>query len=181
MPKPENPVLMGVVGAPHGVKGHVRVKSYTADPVAIGDYGPLHTGDGRVLEIAEVQAAKNIVVVRFNEIRFRDEAEALKGTKLFVDRSQLPDDELEADEFFVDDLIGMAVFTEDGNAFGKVKDVANYGAGDLLDISRVDTGKSELFVFEAANFPVVDFETGRMVIRPPGEIFARPDDAEGAG
>ncbi|MEL6200758.1 MAG: ribosome maturation factor RimM [Pseudomonadota bacterium] len=168
-------VLMGVVGAPHGVKGQVRVKSYTCDPLAIGDYGPLLTKDGRSLEVSNAQQSKNVIVVTFKQIRFRDEAEALKGTELFVTRDQLPDDQLEEDEFFVEDLIGMAVVTESGSAFGTVQDVPNYGAGDLVEVKLEGSIKTELYAFEMAVFPTIDFEERRMVIVPPGEIIAQPE------
>ncbi|MEO0543503.1 MAG: ribosome maturation factor RimM [Pseudomonadota bacterium] len=176
MAQREDLVLMGVVGAPHGVKGQVRVKSYTGDPLAIGAYGPLTTKDGRTFEVADVQPSKNVVVVRFKQVRFRDEAEALKGTELFVARDQLPDDELEEDEFFVEDLLGMTVITETGDKFGIIQDVPNYGAGDLVEVKLIGSAKSELFAFEAAIFPKIDFEAGTVVIVPPGEIIAQPEN-----
>ncbi|MEO1702795.1 MAG: ribosome maturation factor RimM [Pseudomonadota bacterium] len=171
-------VLMGVVGTPHGVKGQVRVKSYTGDPLAIGDYGPLVTKDGRVLNVSHVQPSKNVVVVTFKQVRFRDEAEALKGTELFVKRDQLPDGELEEDEFFIDDLIGMAVVAEDGTTFGTVQDVPNFGAGDLVEVKLTGSPKTELFSFEMAVFPNIDFEKRIMVIVPPGEIIVQQESGE---
>ncbi|MEM1377487.1 MAG: ribosome maturation factor RimM [Pseudomonadota bacterium] len=172
---PKDPVLMGVVGAPHGVKGQVRVKSYTADPLAIGDYGPLFTKSGRELILRETQPSKSVVVVRIDGVRYRDQAEALKGEELFVDRSQLPDAELEDDEFFVRDLIGMDVVTEEGEPFGKVRDVPNFGAGDLVEVTLASSTKTELFVFERAVFPDIDFDKRQIVVVPPGEIIANPD------
>lgn len=176
--KPDDPVLMGVIGAPHGVKGQVRVKSYTGDPLAIGDYGPLFAADGRQLDVTDVQPSKSVVVVKFAQVRFRDEAEALKGAELFIDRSQLPDDELEDDEFFIDDLIGITVFAADGAEFGTVADVPNFGAGDLVEVKLVGSTKTELFAFERAVFPEIDFEAGRMVIVPPAVIIAQPETDE---
>ncbi|MEL6921981.1 MAG: ribosome maturation factor RimM, partial [Pseudomonadota bacterium] len=108
-----NPVLMGVVGAPHGTKGQVRVKSYTGDPLAIGDYGALVTKDGQMLTVVDVQPAKTVIVVTFEGIRYRDQAEALKNKELFIDRAQLPDDGLDEGEFFIEDLIGMSIVTAD--------------------------------------------------------------------
>src|ERR671919_453467 len=92
MSKLKNPVQMAVIGAPHGIKGELRVKTFTADPLALGDYGPLFTKDGRSFEIADIRPANTVVVVRFKEVKDRNAAEALTGTELFVDRSALPDE-----------------------------------------------------------------------------------------
>src|SRR5690606_18320146 len=96
---------MAVIGAPHGIRGEVRVKTFTGDPLALGDYGPLRAADGRKFTVASIRPAKNVVVVRFKEITSRDAAEAVTGIELFIDRAALPDD-LEDDEFYHADLIG---------------------------------------------------------------------------
>ena len=119
-----------------------------------------------------------MIVVTFKQIRFRDEAAALKGTELFVTRDQLPDDELEEDEFFVEDLIGMTVVTEQYAVFGTVQDVPNYGAGDLVEVKLEGSNKTELYSFEMAVFPTIDFEQRRIVILPPGELVAQPDSKD---
>ena len=97
MAKLENPVLMGTVGAAQGLRGEVRVKSFTIDPTAIGDYGHLHTADGRSFEVLEVREAKNVVVVRFRGVNDRNAAVALNGSDLYIERDNLPDDELVED------------------------------------------------------------------------------------
>src|SRR5690606_953553 len=129
MENDEKTVQMAVIGAPHGVKGEVRVKTFTGDPLALGDYGPLRSADGRTFTVAAIRPAKTVVVVRFREIAGREAAEAVTGTELFIDRSALPDD-LDDDEFYHADLIGLAVRDETGASIGKVAAVQNFGGGD---------------------------------------------------
>src|SRR5690606_8714421 len=107
MTKLENPVLMAVVGAAQGLRGEVRVKAFTADPLALGEYGNLRSMDGRVFEILDIREAKNVVVVRFRGINDRNAAEALNGLELYVEREAFPDEELDEDEFYYADLEGL--------------------------------------------------------------------------
>lgn len=176
--KLSKPVLMGVIGAPHGVKGQVRVKSYTGDPLALGDYGPLSDKDGRIYEVVDIRPAKTVVVVTFKGIRGREVAEKLNGTELFVDRSRLPDDALEDDEFFIDDLIGLSVVDADGAPAGRVVAVHNFGADDMVEVKPAGGGRSELYPFTREVVPQVDFEVGHLVLIPPSEIIAREGDEE---
>ena len=97
---------MAVIGAAHGIKGELRVKSFTADPLALGDYGPLHARDGRRFEVLDVRPAGTVVVVRFKGVTDRTAAEALNGTELFVDRSALPE-AADEEEFYHADLVGQ--------------------------------------------------------------------------
>ena len=158
MAKLENPVQMAVIGAPHGIRGEVRVKTFTGDPLALGDYGPLQAADGRVFTVATVRPAKNVVVVRFREVGSREAAEAVTGTELFVDRSALPDD-LDEDEFYHADLIGLAVRDETGEPVGKVVSVQNFGAGDIVEI--VLSGRRTVLVpFTLAAIPEVSVRDG---------------------
>ena len=105
--KPQNPIQMAVIGAAHGIRGELRVKTFTGDPLAIGDYGPLYAKDGRAFEVQDVRPAGDVVVVRFKGVGDRTAAERLTGTELFVDRSVLPPEE--EDEFYHADLVGLAV------------------------------------------------------------------------
>ena len=113
MSKLQNPVQMAVIGAAHGIKGELRVKTFTGDPLALADYGPLYARDGRAFEIADIRPANEVVVVRFKGVDDRNAAEALTGTELFVDRSALPED-MDEDEFYHADLVGLAVRDETG-------------------------------------------------------------------
>ncbi|MFC5384876.1 ribosome maturation factor RimM [Aquamicrobium segne] len=158
MAKLENPVQMAVIGAPHGIKGELRVKTFTSDPKALGDYGPLYTSDGRAFEVDSIRPAGNMVVVRFVQVKDRNAAEALTGTELFVDRSALPEPE-EEDEFYHADLIGLDVRDETGATLGKVLAVQNFGGGDILDL-KIAGRKAVLIPFTLAAVPEISIANG---------------------
>lgn len=155
--KPKNPVQMAVIGAAHGIKGELRVKTFTGDPLALGDYGPLYSGDGRAFEIDDIRPAGEVVVVRFKGVRDRTVAESLTGTELFVDRSVLPPGE--EDEFYHADLVGLAVRDETGADVGEVTAVQNFGGGDILEIT-FQRRKGLLIPFSQAAVPEVDIPGG---------------------
>ena len=159
-------LVFAVVGAPHGVRGEVRVKSFAADPTAIGDYGVLYAKDGRVFEIERIRAAKDVVIAKFRGIDNRDAAEALKGLELGVDRSALPDPG--EDEFYHADLIGLEAFDPAGAPLGHVVTVQNYGAGDILEIAPPKR-PSILVPFTKINVPDIDVAAGRLTVVPPTE------------
>ncbi|MEM0900756.1 MAG: ribosome maturation factor RimM [Pseudomonadota bacterium] len=173
--KSDDLVLMGKIGAPHGVRGDLRVKAFTDDPLAIGDYGPLQDAEGNPFDVLRVQPAKTVVVVRFKQVTSRAKAEALNGTELFVERSRLPDGELDEDEFFITDLIGMACVSSKNERLGDVSAVENFGAGDIIEIKFDETGKRELFAFDVQTFPDIDVENRNLVFVRPGEILAREE------
>ena len=162
MAKPQNPIQMAVIGAAHGIKGELRVKTFTGDPLALADYGPLYAKDGRAFEIAAIRPANEVVVVRFKGVADRNAAEALTGTELFVDRSALPDDGDEG-EFYHADLVGLAVRGENGEPVGKVSAVQNFGGGDILEI-QYQGRKGVLIPFTQAAVPVVDVSGGFVAI-----------------
>jgi len=180
MPKPENPIQMAVIGAPHGVRGEVRVKAFTGDPLALGDYGPLFSKDGRAFEVVDIRPAKTVVVVRFKGVNGRDAAEALNGTELFIDRSALPDDG-EEDEFYHADLIGLAVKDETGATVGKVTAVQNFGGGDILEISHAGR-KGVLVPFTEAAVPEIAIKAGflRIDTVAAGLVEEPDEDQRGA-
>lgn len=165
MSKLENPVLMATVGAAQGLRGEVRVKSFTDDPTALGDYGHLHSADGRVFEVLEIREAKNVVVVRFRGVNDRNAAEALNGLDLFVDRDNLPDDDLDEDEFFYADLEGLEAVDGSGKSYGTVTGVFDFGAGDLLELKG--PGKRPVLIpFTEWSVLEIDLEGGRMLVDP---------------
>lgn len=179
----KNPVLMGVIGAAHGIKGQCRVKSYTADPAALGDYGTLYAQDGRAFDITDIRMAKNAVVVTFDQVKDRNDAEALNGTELFIGRAQLPDDALDEDEFYIEDLIGMDVLDADGTAIGAVMAVPNFGAGDMIEVALLNSAggvssKTELYPFTKAVVPVIDMERRAVTLVPPTEIIVPPEGSK---
>ena len=164
-------VLVGVIAAAHGVRGLVRVKSFTADPKSVASYGELSDewGQRRFRLILQGQA-KEGVIAQIDGVTDRDAAEALKGTKLFVDREALP--EIAADdEFYQADLVGLRVESRDGKTLGRVKAVLNFGAGDLLEIEG--EGVSLMLPFTKQVVPLVDLPGGRLVAEPPAEVEAR--------
>jgi 16S rRNA processing protein RimM len=158
-------VCLGQIGAPHGVRGEVRLRSFTSDPQAIAGYGPLETEDGRVLHIETMRAAKDHFVATLAGIRDRDAAERLVNVRLYVPRERLPDIDA-ADEFYHADLIGLPVFDPAGQKLGTVLAIHNFGAGDLLEVRFDAEGKTELIAFDEINVPTVDVSAGRIVISP---------------
>lgn len=167
-------ILLGVVGSAHGIRGEVRIKAFTGDPLAIADYGPLVDGKGRRYEISDVRAAKEVVVARIKGVTTREGAEALNGVELYVTRDRLPETEDE-DEFLQADLVGCSVVGPDGTVLGKVSSVENFGAGDLLDIATPD-GRSVLMPFTKAFAPRIDIAARRIEAEPPEGLFDVDDD-----
>lgn len=163
MPAPKNPVLLAVVGSAHGIKGEVRVKTFTGDPLALADYSPLFAKDGRRFEITAIRPANTVVVVRLKGVNDRNQAEALNGTELYGDRAALPagDD----GEFFHDELVGLAVRDDTGAVIGKVRAVQNFGAGDILELALND-GREALIPFSHDAVPDVDIAAGSIRIDP---------------
>ncbi|MGB3643728.1 MAG: ribosome maturation factor RimM [Mesorhizobium sp.] len=177
MPAPKNPIQMAVIGAAHGIKGEVRVKTFTGDPLALGDYGPLYTADGRAFEVADIRPANTVVVVRFKGVKDRDAAEALAGTELFVDRSALPDEE-DDDEFYHADLIGLAIQDDSGAAIGTVQAIHNFGADDILEVA-LSGRKTMLIPFSRAAVPEISVQGGFVRIDPVAAgLTDEDDDAE---
>lgn len=163
--KLENPVLMGTIGAAQGLRGEVRVNSHTDDPLAIGEYGNLVAEDGRIFEILDIREHKNVVVVRFRGINDRTAAESLNGLNLYVDRSSLPDDELDEEEYFYADLEGLEAVDADGGTWGVVSGIFDFGAGDILELKA--RGKRPVLIpFTEASVLEIDFEGRTMLIDP---------------
>lgn len=184
MSKLENPILIGIIGAAQGIRGEVRVKPFTEDPMAIAEYGALYSEDGRRFEILDHRFAKTVVVVRFRGINDRNAAEALKGLNLFIDRSSLDDEDLEEGEYFHADLEGLEAWDAEGRFWGEVSGVLDFGGGDLLEL-REDGRKPVVIPFTLAAVPHVDLEAGRILVDPlaAGLIETGEDDegSEGGG
>ncbi len=163
-------IVVGRIGAAHGIKGEVRVKSFTARPLDVASYSPVEAADGRrftILSARPAGASPDMLVVRFQGIDERNQAEALNGIELTVPRERLP--EPEADEFYHADLIGLAAVTPSGAPLGTVVAVPNYGAGDLLEIAP-PKGPALLVPFTRAVVPEIDLSAGRVVVDPPAEV-----------
>ena len=173
----EKRICVGQIGAAHGVRGEVRVRSFTADPRAIVDYGPLEAEDGRVFRIEELRPVKDHFVARLAGVADREAARALANTKLYVPRDRLPEPEA-PDEFYHADLIGLAAVDPAGNALGTVVAVHNFGAGDLIEVRPVAGGKTHLLPFDEATVPSVEIAAGRIVVVAPEDLFSAPPKAQ---
>ncbi|MBX8813719.1 ribosome maturation factor RimM [Pseudochrobactrum algeriensis] len=160
----DNPVQLAVIGAAHGIKGEVRVKTYTGDPMDLGSYGLLYDASGKSYEVLSIRPSKTVVVVRFAGVEDRNAAEALNGKELYVDHAQLPQD-LDEDEFYYTDLIGLAVRDSAGVSYGKVSAVFNFGGGDVLEIK--ESGKKPVMIpFTLTSVPEILMEEGAILIDP---------------
>ena len=178
-------VLVGEFGRAQGLKGEVRLKSYTGDPQAIAGYRPLIAADGRLLTLKGVRpapgAAPDMLVAQVDGVTTREAAEALNRVQIYLDRSKLPPPD-EEDEFLLADLIGLTVQNKAGEAIGTVVDVPNYGGGDLLEIAPIPNGPTALLPFTKAFVPHVDVAAKRIVAVPPDDFFepARPEPEDEA-
>lgn len=162
-------IVVGSLAGAFGVLGEVRLKSFCADPQAIADYVPLSTQDGRIFQqvILTGQTAGSLVA-RLDGILTKEQAGALKGATLYAERSRLP--ALPDDEYYHADLIGLEVVDTGGAALGRVKDVLNHGAGDILEVARPGAD-TVLLPFTTAAVPTVDLGAGRIVADPPLGLF----------
>jgi 16S rRNA processing protein RimM len=164
------------IGAAHGIRGEVKLWSFTEDPLAIAKYGPLETEDGaRRFEIEAVRPAKDFLVARLKGVRDRDAASSLRNTDLFVPRDRLPPID-EADTFYHADLVGLSAMSEDGAALGTITAIHNFGAGDLIEIAPAAGGEPLLLPFNETTVPTIDLKAGRIVVVPPAEIQAKEEN-----
>ena len=159
-------ICVGAIAGAFGVHGEVRLKSFTADPEAIADYAPLSTeGGARSFEVQITRAIAQGFAARLSGVRSKEEADALKGTRLYAPRDRLP--ALPDDEFYHADLIGLAVFDTGGVQIGSVRAVLNHGASDILEVVRPGSSATVLLPFTLAVVPTVDLAAGRIVADPP--------------
>jgi 16S rRNA processing protein RimM len=161
-------ICVAQIGAAHGLRGEVKLKSFTGDPMALGDYGPLTSEDGSAsFEIETLRPGKGHLVARFRGIEDRGAAERLANVRLFVPRERLPP--LAADEFYHADLIGLSAVKADGTEIGTVVAVHDFGAGDILELAPRGSGATIMVPFTAAFVPSVDLARRRIVVAPPDE------------
>jgi 16S rRNA processing protein RimM len=161
-------ICVAQIGGPHGIRGEVKLKSFTADPMAVKDYGPLTSEDGSAsFEIEALRPARGHLVARFRGVSDRDAAERLVHLRLFVPRERLPPPA--ADEFYHVDLIGLAAVTADGTEIGTVAAVHDFGAGDILELQPRAGGPTIMVPFTEAFVPKVDLAAGRVTVVPPEE------------
>ena len=159
--------MAAVIGA-HGLKGEVKVKTFTATPDALARYKRLHAKDGRVFTVAQLRPGKvDEAVATLAEVADRNTAESLKGLELFVARDALPS--IAQNEFYHADLIGLTAMDEADRVIGTVKAIHNYGAGDVIEIAR-SADDTVMLPFAKDFVPVVDLKAGRIVIAEPAEV-----------
>jgi len=159
-------VLLGVVAAPHGIRGLVRIKSFTEDPMSLGAYGPLSDESGRKeYRVEPLSAARGAVLARIEGVADRTAAEALRGLRLYVERSALP--ETGEREWYEADLIGLAAVGKDGRDWGKVIAFHDFGAGSMMEVSG-----GAMLPFTDAVVPEIDVPGGKVVVDPPAGLLA---------
>jgi 16S rRNA processing protein RimM len=168
-------ICVARIGAAHGVRGEVKLWSFTQDPAAVAGYGPLETLDGtRRLEIKALRPAKEHFVARFAGVDDRDAAEKLCNLELYIPRARLPQID-EADTFYHADLIGLDVVTSDGAQIGTVYALHNFGAGDIIEIIPIGGGDALILPFNETMVPKIDIAEKQIVVVLPAEIEARDE------
>src|SRR6202171_353658 len=165
---PPSQICVARIGAPHGVRGAVKLWTFTEDPLAVKDYGPLTTKDGaRQFEVMHAREAKGHLVATLKGVATREDAERLNGIELYILRDKLP--ATDADEYYHADLIGLAAVNAALEPIGRVAAIHNFGAGDIIEIAPPH-GATMLLPFTNAVVPSVDLALGRVVIELPDEI-----------
>ena len=164
----KTPICVARIGAAHGVRGAVKLWTFTEDPFAVKDYGPLTTRDGaRQFEVTHAREAKDHLVATLKGIATREDAERLNGIELYIAREKLP--ATDEDEYYHADLIGLAAVNTANEPLGRVTAIHNFGAGDIIEIAPAQ-GPTMLLPFTNAVVPTVDLADGRVVIELPREI-----------
>jgi len=154
------------IGGAHGIGGEVKLKSFTADPMALKDYAPLESEDGATCFVIEaLRPGKTHLIAQLRGISDRGAAERLAGARLFVPRASLPP--AAAEEFYHADLIGLRAITVDGAQIGTVMAVHDFGAGDILELRHAQSGATLMLPFTQTCVPEVDLAAGRIVVAPP--------------
>ena len=167
-------VCLGVVVASKGLRGEVRVKSYTEDPQDVAAYGPVSTDNGRMLKLTVTGSGKGVVIAKVDGVDDRTQADALKGLNLYVDRGALPPPG--ADSLYQADLIGLLVERIDGETLGMVTAFHNFGGGDVMEVENAG-GQAVLIPFAETAIAEVDVKGRRILVTPLPGLF----DGDGSG
>jgi 16S rRNA processing protein RimM len=165
-------VCVGAVAGAHGVRGAVKIKSFTATPEDIARYGALEDESGeRHFTLRLTGAGKGVLIGHLSGIADRNQAEAARGLRLYLHRDALPP--TEDDEYYHADLIGLEAVLSDGTTVGRVRAVHDFGAGDTLEIAKAE-GPPLMVPFTQGVVPSVDLASGRLVIDPPPGLLDEP-------
>ena len=163
-------LLMGVIVGVHGIRGEVKIKTFSQSPEAIADYGALRNGSGtEKFKIKRHRVAKGVVVAKLIGVNDRNAAEALKGTELYLPRDRLPELS-DADEFYHADLVGLRAEQPDGTLLGTVIALQNFGGGDMVEVEPEGGGETWFVPFTHEAVPEVNIGEGRIVLVRPEEI-----------
>ncbi len=162
-------VILGRITGAQGIKGEVKLQSFTADPEDIASYGPLDGSNGRQLVITLLKPYKAMFLARLEGVHDRNAAEALQGVELSVSRDRLP--EPDEDEIYHADLIGLAAFDTHGKPMGDVVAVLDFGAGELLELKLPDEKSTMLVPFNVESVPEIDLDARRLTIDPPDGLL----------
>ncbi|MBA5723945.1 ribosome maturation factor RimM [Candidatus Liberibacter sp.] len=166
MVKLEKLVLMATIGAPHGVKGELYVKSYASDPANLGRYGSLYSDDGRKFTIQHIYEKSGKTIILFDGINNRDIAKELHKLELYIKRRDFYDEELEEDEFFYADLEGLKTFDLQGKYWGTVSGVYDFGAGTVLELYLDSNERNVMIPFIKAVIPNINIEDNKLLFDP---------------
>lgn len=179
MTDPDRLILLGEIGAAHGIRGEVSIRTFTEEPAAIAAYGPLSDSTGqRSFTIVGLRVTPKAIIARLAGIDDRTAAEKLRNTGLYVKRSRLP--QPEAGSYYHEDLVGLATLDAEGRTWGRIAAIVNYGAGDLLEIERGGERETLLVPFTDATVPSIDLEARSAVVLPPA-YAADEDETAGQG
>ncbi len=170
MPK----LLMGIFGAAQGLTGEVRLQSYCENPLDINQYGALTSDTGKVFELTHLRTTKNMLVARVKGISDRTAAEQLTNIALYIDRALLGEASDE-DEYFHADLVGLNVMDENHERLGTVLALFNFGAGDMLEIRPVTSGKSVMLPFTKAAVPSINIIEQNIIVSSEAYEIAKDD------
>jgi len=170
-----NLTCVAAIAGAFGVDGEVKLKPFTDTPDGCISYGPLMSEDGRVvLSPSSHRVMTNFIAIRAPEVGSREEAQFLKGTKLFVPRDALPAPE--EDDFYYTDLIGLDVKSTDGKRLGTVRGVHEFGAGDMLEIQPPKAAESQATFFHPftkAAVPKIDLNARRIIVQILDPVMGR--------
>ncbi len=165
-------VAVGVVVGAHGIRGQVKIKSFTTNPYDITAYGTILNKDGtRRFDLSIDAETKGTLIATLKGVKDRNAAELMRGTELFVAKDRIP--EPEEDEFYYDDLIGLEVRAENGEVLGSISAVQNYGAGDVVEMKLASTNQKELYPFTKATFPSLHIAEGYCIADLPDIVEAK--------
>lgn len=164
-------ICVGAVAGAFGVRGELRLKSFTATPEDVATYGSVTSDDGAQSFTITLtgQTTKGALIARLSGVATKEQADALRGLRLYVERARLPS--LPDDEYYHADLIGLEVLDTGGSSLGRVKSVQNHGASDLLEIQGPGLKSTVLLPFTLEVVPTVDLATGRIIVDPPEGVF----------